>query len=122
MTDWTSQAWGWGSGLAMVGLWALWLVVVGVAVWGIAALTRTAPSVRSVRAERAELDRRFASGEMAEAEYLLARQMIGPGRRPGAPMTARPLRHRLRAPGHGRHLGLRQGRGQAVSRRRGRLR
>lgn len=77
---WTSDVWGWGSALMMVGLMALWVVIVGAAIWGVAALTRSGAATPLMESARVDLDRRFAAGEMDESEYARARHLMDAGR------------------------------------------
>lgn len=73
--------WMWGGG----GMWLgpiFWLVILGLAVWLIASLTRgggaeRGPFVRPPPTSRQILDERFARGEIDEQEYRRRRDVLG---------------------------------------------
>jgi len=73
------MGYGWGMGLAgWIFMGLFWFVVIGLAVWGIAALL---PGARSGSQGRPEgpgevLDRRFALGEIDAEQYRRAREVL----------------------------------------------
>lgn len=73
MWDGWGMGWGWTGGWMML----IWVLILGLVVWGIVALTRSsAPRRRGDGAAKDTLDQRFAAGQIDEAEYRRARQVL----------------------------------------------
>ncbi len=69
--------WGWGVGWVMGGtMLVLTLLTIGLVIWALVALTRTPATPRTLEAPRTVLDRRLATGEISEDEYVSARRLI----------------------------------------------
>ncbi len=75
MMDWNGNGGGWGAG--MVIMVVFFVALIALAVWAVVRLSRRSdePS-RSVESPRQILDRRFASGEVDEAQYAQARRVL----------------------------------------------
>ena len=70
---------GW-SGWMLVAMVLLWPIVVGVAVWAVASLTRGSSAPARVReTPRQILDRRLAAGEIDAAHYHRTRALLDNG-------------------------------------------
>jgi len=75
MMDWNGNSGGWGAG--MVIMVVFFVALIALAVWAIVRLSRrTGEPARSVESPRQILDRRFASGELDEAQYAQARRVL----------------------------------------------
>ncbi len=76
MMGWYNQGWnGW-----MIAMMLLWPVVIGVAVWAVASLTRSSGDASGAReTPRQVLDRRLASGEIDAAQYHQTRALLDNG-------------------------------------------
>jgi putative membrane protein len=77
------MGYGWGMGLAgWIFMGLFWFVVIGLVVWGIAALLPGAQSRGQGRPEGPEevLDRRFALGEIDAEQYRRARDELAASR------------------------------------------
>ncbi len=61
----------------MIGMMALWVVVIAGAIWAAVTLVRRDSSPRDAPSAREELDRRLARGEITEDEYKRRRDLIG---------------------------------------------
>ena len=73
--------WGIGGGLGMLFGPVIWLTVIGLAIWGLRALLE--PRERTVREDSLEIvRRRFASGEISQAEFEVARRALTSGPAP----------------------------------------
>lgn len=77
MMGWYQDGWGMNGWWAMLAMVLILALLVGLAIWAVARLSRSGPS-GSVNAEsaRAILDRRFAAGEINADEYTRARQVM----------------------------------------------
>ncbi len=75
MMHWNDNGGGWGAG--MVVMVVFFVALLALAVWAIARLSRRTdqPSL-DVESPRQILDRRFASGELDEAQYGQARRVL----------------------------------------------
>lgn len=75
MMHWNDNGGGWGPG--MVIMVVFFVALLALAVWAIARLSRRTdqPSL-DVESPRQILDRRFASGELDEAQYGQARRVL----------------------------------------------
>lgn len=75
MMDWNGNSGGWGAG--MVIMVVFFVALIALAVWAVMRLSRrTDEPGRSVESPRQILDRRFASGELDEAQYAQARRVL----------------------------------------------
>jgi putative membrane protein len=76
MWDGWGHMWdGWGMGWAGGWMMLVWVLVLGLIVWGVVALTRS--SGRDTRPTPSEvLEMRFARGEITEEEYRQARAAL----------------------------------------------
>lgn len=75
MMDWNGNGGGWGAG--MVIMVVFFVALIALAVWAIVRLSRRSDEpARSVESPRQILDRRFASGELDEAQYGQARRVL----------------------------------------------
>lgn len=77
------MGYGWGMGMGGWIFMALfWIVLLGLIVWGVAALLPRARSEQGGRPERPEeiLDRRFALGEIDIEQYRRARENLAVAR------------------------------------------
>jgi uncharacterized membrane protein len=78
------MGWGWNgvSGYGTTWLWMggmiiFWFAVIGVGIWMIVRLTdRDGSQTQSSESPRAELDRRFANGEVNVVEYAEGRRLL----------------------------------------------
>ncbi|HEX2896263.1 MAG TPA: hypothetical protein VHO29_19825 [Marmoricola sp.] len=77
MMGWNGGWWRFG----MLGMGLFWVVVLGAIVWAVGRLTSrpepTPPNAQET--PRQVLDRRFASGELDEGQYLEARRVLDGG-------------------------------------------
>lgn len=73
----------WGMGWSGGWMILLWILLLGVIVWGIVALTRAGrPTERDARPTAGEvLDQRLARGEISEPEYRHLREALRDGSR-----------------------------------------
>jgi putative membrane protein len=77
MMPWYDGGWGGMGALGMVLMVIVWVGLIALVVWGVAALTRGHSSGPStMESPRQILDRRFASGEMDTAQYAEARRVL----------------------------------------------
>lgn len=67
---------GWGMGLGMLWGGLLWLVVIGLLVWAVIAFTSSARRHPTGDEPLEILKRRFARGEITEAEFEQARRRL----------------------------------------------
>jgi putative membrane protein len=87
MMGWYGGGGWWGVG--MIAMLLFWVVVIGAIIWAAVRLTNRpqppAPPVEPAQSPRQILDRRFASGELSEQQYVDARRLLEID-----PTTARP--------------------------------
>jgi putative membrane protein len=75
MMDWNSNGSGWGAG--MVIMVVFFVALIALAVWAVVRLSsRSDEPGRSAESPRQILDRRFASGELDEAQYAQGRRVL----------------------------------------------
>ncbi len=85
MMGWYNQGWnGW-----MIAMMLLWPVIIAVAVWAVAALTRTGAPGGPDETPRQVLDRRLAAGEIDTAHYEQMRALLDNGPMTGPATTGR---------------------------------
>lgn len=77
MMGWNGGWWGFG----MLGMGLFWVVVLGAIVWAVGRLTsrpeQSPPNTQET--SRQVLDRRFATGQLDEGQYVEARRMLEGG-------------------------------------------
>ena len=78
MMGWYNDGWSYGW---VIGMMLGWVVLIGLAVWAVVALTRrsdtgSASAAPLAATPRQVLDGRFAAGEISRQEYIEARRLL----------------------------------------------